>query len=192
MPARRPIEERFWEKVDKNGPTMPHMQTNCWVWTASTSGGYGNLGDGNGGLVKATHVSWMIHHVLAPVKPLLHHCDNPPCVRPDHLYSGTQKENARDREVRGRGNHPHGDDHPSRRDPSYLKRGDDHHMRRDEFRPRGEKNVRAKLTEELVRLIRKERRETGAEYEEIALKYDVDKTTVGRICRRDTWSHLED
>jgi len=37
---------------------------------------------------------------------VLHHCDNPRCVCPDHLFLGTQKDNAIDREIKGRGQHP--------------------------------------------------------------------------------------
>ena len=37
------IEERFWKKVDKNGPTLPHMETECWLWTGATNGKYGRI-----------------------------------------------------------------------------------------------------------------------------------------------------
>lgn len=42
---------------------------------------------------------------------VLHKCDNPPCCRPDHLYLGDAKQNAKDREDRGRGNRRIGENH---------------------------------------------------------------------------------
>ena len=92
-------EERFWAKVEKTDW--------CWIWTGARSQfGYGNLTT-NGKQENAHRVSWEIH--FGPIPDgmrVLHACDNPPCVRPFHLFLGTQKDNNRDRETKGRGNHP--------------------------------------------------------------------------------------
>src|SRR5688500_12859501 len=86
------MEERFWSRVDKNGPTpdcRPDLG-NCWLWLAGKfSNGYGAFGF-NGKLRRA-------HHFLIgiPEKPLVtdHLCRTPACVRPTHLEIVTQRTN---------------------------------------------------------------------------------------------------
>lgn len=109
-PARRPLADRFWEKVDRNGPVPPHRPElgACWVWTRATNGGgYGKIGSGAGGEAERTllapRVSWDLANGPIPDGLwVLHHCDNPPCVRPDHLFLGTAKDNTRDMIGKGR------------------------------------------------------------------------------------------
>jgi hypothetical protein len=48
---------------------------------------------------------------IPPGMHVLHHCDNPPCINPSHLFLGTQADNMRDKEQKGRGNHPQGERH---------------------------------------------------------------------------------
>lgn len=95
----RSVEERFWAKVKKTD--------GCWLWTGATGQkpdrAYGQIWQ-DGRQRKATHVSWELHHGK-PVPPgahVLHTCDIPRCVRPDHLYLGDPKANAQDRSRRGR------------------------------------------------------------------------------------------
>lgn len=120
-----PFADRFWGRVDKSG--------DCWLWTgARNSNGYGNSANPNpGGSRMAHRIAWELTYGPIPHSPgahgtcVLHHCDNPPCVRPDHLFLGTNLDNARDRDRKGRNpNHP------------------------------GETNGRAKLTADQVRAIR--------------------------------------
>ena len=90
------LEERFWSKV-KKGP-------GCWEWTGSKDRkGYGGIHVRPKGM-KAHRVSWMLahgEHSIPTGKMILHHCDNPPCVRPDHLYVGDAKANMDDTVKRG-------------------------------------------------------------------------------------------
>jgi len=97
-------ECRFWEKVDKNGPVMPGMETNCWVWTGATKDTcYGVMkvpGEKRNVLV---HVfSYDMHFDDRAGRWVLHHCDNRPCVRPEHIFPGTHRDNMRDMAEKGR------------------------------------------------------------------------------------------
>lgn len=114
MAARKtfpPLEQRFWAKVNRDGPIPIHCAHlgPCWIWTASlTRTGYGRISAAEYGRTPApaTHVSWFLKYGEWPTEYMLHRCDNPRCVRPSHLFQGTQKENAQDREAKGRGNQP--------------------------------------------------------------------------------------
>lgn len=100
----RPLKKRFEEKIDKA------IDAPCWDWTASVDGnGYGKLYC-NGKLERASRVSWLLHVGPIPLGAcVLHKCDRPICVNPDHLYLGDQKQNAADRSARGRLNHQVGE-----------------------------------------------------------------------------------
>lgn len=100
-----PLDIRFWNRVDKNGPTVRVELGPCWVWMGGTDiGGYGAI---KGTKRTSTHrVSWELHYGLIPDGLcVLHHCDNPPCVRPEHLFLGTRKDNAHDMIAKGRNYH---------------------------------------------------------------------------------------
>jgi HNH endonuclease len=64
--------------------------------------------------MQAHRASWLIHHGTLPELDILHECDTPPCVRPDHLYLGDDYTNQADmmRKGRGRGQFPKGSAHP--------------------------------------------------------------------------------
>jgi len=87
--------ERFWAKVQKSD--------GCWLWTASTDGkGYGKMLV-DGGLQQAHRISWQLHTGISPgALDVCHTCDNPPCVRPDHLFAGTALDNIMDMLSKGR------------------------------------------------------------------------------------------
>jgi hypothetical protein len=87
--------ERFWAKVKKTDI--------CWTWKGSRNGdGYGHFFF-NGRVMLAHRVVWtMANGAIPDGLQVLHKCDNPPCVRPDHLFLGTQLDNLADMEKKGR------------------------------------------------------------------------------------------
>jgi hypothetical protein len=91
------LEERFWMKVDSGVPN------GCWEWTGCCNhDGYGKIKD-SGKTVTSHRVSWELHNGPIPEGVLvLHKCDNPKCIRPDHLFLGTDKSNAEDKVAKGR------------------------------------------------------------------------------------------
>lgn len=103
----KPVEERFWSKVDKDGPIPAHNPElgPCWVWTGAVNeSGYGNflLNGRRGSLSRAHRVAFLLAEGRWPDPCALHHCDNPPCVRRTHLYEGTRAQNVKDMHDRGR------------------------------------------------------------------------------------------
>lgn len=90
-------EERFWSAVEKRGPTE------CWEWKRSRSYGYGQFKFEGGG-VRAHRYSWQLHNGKKIPNDLhvLHRCDNPPCVNPNHLFVGTPLDNTMDSVRKGR------------------------------------------------------------------------------------------
>lgn len=163
--------ERFWSKVNKDGPVPEHRPElgPCWVWTASTvHHGYGYFFYDEGS--SAHRFGYIVQ--VGPIPEghdVLHHCDNPPCVRGDHLFTGTAKDNGVDMSRKGRcgsTNHP-------------------------ETVARGERQHNATLTAEQVVEIRA-LRASGETYVAIAQKYPVGKDAIGVICRRKNWVHVKD
>ena len=94
--ARPSLEERFWSKVERS--------EGCWVWTRATfPTGYGKFRSWGGRTEYAHRVAWVLAHGAIPKNGyVLHRCDNPPCVRPDHLFLGTAEDNMHDMIVKGR------------------------------------------------------------------------------------------
>ena len=87
---------RFWRHVDKSG--------NCWIWTASRyPNGYGVFGISRKSLMSAHRYSWTLANgEIPPGICVLHRCDVRTCVRPDHLFLGTQQDNLADMTEKGR------------------------------------------------------------------------------------------
>jgi HNH endonuclease len=87
--------EEFWAMTDRSGE--------CWEWTGNrTRPGYGSARF-RGTTIGAHRVAWMLANdsEIPPRMMICHHCDNPPCVNPAHLYCGTASDNARDAYARG-------------------------------------------------------------------------------------------
>jgi hypothetical protein len=156
---RKSLPDRFWKKV----LIIPN---GCWLWLGATDAdGYGLIynTDAPPSHFRATHICCQLTGRDIPAGKLVcHTCDNPTCVRPDHLWIGSHQENARDRDLKGR--HAHcGPITPASgiRHPMALygdRIGDVHSLRT-----------------------------IGLTYREIAMRVSMSASNVGRILRGETW-----
>lgn len=152
------LEPRFWSKIDFGDPD------DCWLWTAARDGdGYGMIWDRDHHERSHRVMMILLHGPLGDADLVLHHCDNPRCVNPLHLYIGDHADNTRDRMVRSGWQPPDNT---------------------------GSKNGQAKLTEDEVRQI-KRRLATDGSQRSIAEDYGVDPSTISNINRCAYWTHVE-
>jgi hypothetical protein len=150
---REPAAERFQRFIAKSD--------GCWIWT----GGRDQKGYGCFAGRKAHRWSWELHN--GPIPPGMlacHHCDNPPCVNPAHLFLGTAKDNSADMVAKGRVKRP-----------CLGKKGADGHN--------------AKLTDDDVREIRR-LSALGLSTRKIGHRFGVSKFPVSEILRGKTWAHV--
>lgn len=187
MPRKaKAVEERFWSKVDKNGPlpdqSNPHYAGlgRCWTWTDSGGGqGYGNLFI-NKKNVAAHRLSFMIASGTIPALYVCHKCDNRSCVNPDHLFLQTHSGNMEDMLKKGR--QAAGDRNGSRKYPERRPRGDTHIARlHPEIMARGEGHVRCKITDANVAQLRADYATGQWTKTALAKKYGISATQVYMI-----------
>ena len=161
-----PVVSRFWAKVEKTA--------SCWLWTGSKrSKGYGAFVYKSGSQTvqgRAHRFSYELHKGPIPDGLfVLHRCDTPACVNPDHLFTGTNKDNVEDMVSKGR--HVPGGTYG----PGNYQRGTEHHS--------------ARLTESVVREIRQQRSD-GRSFGWIARTHGLSIGHVHRIVTRKAWAHV--
>jgi len=145
----------FWQFVEKG--------SDCWLWTSTTNwAGYGAFRfRGKNG---AHSASYLIHFGPIPKgMHVLHRCDIPQCVRPDHLFLGTHADNMRDMANKGRCK------------PASMP---------------GESHPSAKLKANDVIEIRRRYAAGGIRQKDLAFEFGVTQPLVGMIIRRQAWRHL--
>jgi hypothetical protein len=197
-PSKRPVEERFWSKVDRSA------SDGCWLWTGCSANGYGKL-QVDGKAVSVHRIAYEFQ--IGPIphgRFVCHQCDTKLCVRGSHLYAGTHATNMADMKVKGRA--ARGDHHSSRTHPERVARGDrngsikhrdrlprgaDHWShRRPEFIVRGEAHGRAKLTEADVRAIRV-LHHVGVTCRQLGAMFGVTDVMAGNVAHGRNWKHIE-
>lgn len=143
--------------------TREDLETGCHVWTgAKERCGYGQIKI-NGKTVRVHR--WIFAREFGEIPDgqyVLHHCDNPSCINPTHLFLGTQRENMLDMVAKGRGGHPRGAAHT---------------------RPM------AKLTEDGVRLIRALVQD-GMLQSEVARVVGASRACISDVMTGKTWRHV--
>ena len=160
--------DRFWSKVQKT--------ETCWVWIgAHVPRGYGIIHirsqDRN---VYAHRYSWEIHYGPVPDGLLVcHTCDNPPCVRPDHLFVGSVQDNSTDAKAKGRT--ASGERHGTKTHPEAF--------------PKGSQCTHAKITEDQVREIRLAAA-NGEKRASIGTRYGLHPAYVSLVVARRRWTHV--
>lgn len=154
---------RFWAKVDRTG--------DCWPWTAGrSSDGYGRFSIRHRTL-NAHRVVWeWMNGPIPDGMCVRHRCDNPPCVRPDHLMLGTTDDNMKDKVARGR--QPRGKTHYAHLHPETR---------------RGERNPAAKIDASIVAEIIARYTAGGISQSGLARAYGLSQPHVSRIVRGENW-----
>jgi hypothetical protein len=161
--------ERFWSKVQRGA--------GCWLWRAAMrANGYGAFGVGQ--RVEAAHrMAWILEH--GPIPPgmcVCHTCDNRRCVRPAHLFLGSQPDNLADMRAKGRQRAASGRAHGTKTHPERV--------------ARGVALPFAKLDERAVREIRALHAAGGISMGALGRRYGVNQPAIMKVIRRKTWGHV--
>lgn len=160
-------EDRFWAKVNKT--------ESCWFWTAALDrNGYGKYGLGRrqDGIILAHRQAWILLKGPIPEgKDLLHSCDNPSCVNPEHLSVGDQVANNLDRHIKGR-----------------TAKGETK-VKSHKLTPSQVLEIRSIIAQRSVVNVRAA---FGSDdrFTEIAKKFGVSEATIRDIHKRRIWKHI--
>ena len=144
-------DDRFWSYVNKTAT--------CWEWTGGLNGkGYGGFWL-NGKTILAHRHSYELSKANEPSLFLLHSCDNPKCVNPEHLREGTHQENMDDKVQRNRA-----------------------------YRPIGILNTQSKISDAVAQQIRDEYKPRKVTQKMLSEKYGICQQTISKIILNKTWS----
>lgn len=150
---------RFEAKIDRSGGVDA-----CWPWTASLGGSdYGQFANRGGSTRVAHRIAYELHtgERIPRGLQVLHRCDVRLCCNPVHLFLGTQLDNIRDMDAKGR---------------------------RVSAPCRGEKHGRAKLTGDKVREIRSLR--GVVKQRDLATRFGVSRSVIAEIMVGRIWQHV--
>jgi hypothetical protein len=157
------LHRGFWECLDMSGG--PNA---CWEWQANRQhNGYGVIKSGGKNMIASRIVYAAVYGPIPPGLFVLHHCDNPPCCNPVHLFLGTTQDNSLDAL------------HKGRLKGQYLP---------GHIGLRGHTNSHAKLTEDNVRYIRAMRGQVTQRV--LAVQLGIAVPTVSAIQLHRIWKHL--
>lgn len=161
MAGRSHNRSRFYSEKPESFwmMVMAGRKDECWLWTGAVKpDGYGRVRL-DGRPMTSSRCAWFLSHGDPSDLYVLHKCHNRLCVNPSHLHLGTNDENMREMAVAGRAH-----------------------------RAIGEKNGNSKLSEQLVRSIRRDSRTN----KELMAAYGIGSSTVSQIRSRKRWAHVED
>lgn len=160
--------EAFWARYDKTGSVPKHCAElgSCWVWTGARGVyGYGHLSYRRR-MMQAHRLAFeLTYGPLAPGEQVCHHCDNPPCGNPAHLFRGTQLDNVRDMTLKG---HHRGGGHGGKL---------------------GSARAFAKLSEAVIPEILSLAR-AGVSHRKIALRFGVSRQAIDHVLAGTRWRHV--
>lgn len=148
--------KNFWSRVDR-------VDGECWEWNSGCiSTGYGAFWVPP--RVQLSHrISWCIHNGEIPDGlHVCHHCDNPPCANPDHLFLGTALDNSRDKHRKGRWR-----------------------------AAKGAEPARARFKNRDVTRIRRLFDSGNSTIADISRMYEAPHNTIRAIALRNSWRHLD-
>lgn len=180
------FRKRFWSKVDCSGGVDA-----CWPWMAFCNPVPGQ----NYGLTRVpgrrTRGAHRVAYALAHAEGIpvglyvCHHCDNPPCCNPRHLFVGTHQDNVDDKVSKGR--QSRGERHSEIRKRVAARGGSHGSKTHPEMWRRGVDRPDAAFTASEVHGIRVMYSLGGITLQEIATRYGVSKSTISRLVRRKTY-----
>ncbi len=155
--------ENFEEKLKLNSI---EDENGCWIWQgAQNKSGYGSVNIGGGKTAQAHRLAFKLWCGELPDEFFVcHHCDQPLCVNPNHLFLGTNQDNIDDKMYKGRaytGVH------------------------------KGVLNAMSKLTNEQVKWIKYLCLKKGESQANVARLYEINKQTVNDIVNNKKWTHIE-
>lgn len=170
------VKDRFYAKVDRDGPLMPGMDTPCWRWIGGVDAcGYGRFWI-EGKVQIASRVAWLIERGEIPAgMEVCHRCDNGNCPRFDHLFLGTHAENMSDMRAKGR----------MFKVADVPKASGD----RNGARTHPQKMIRSGLSEFDVLDIRR-RFIDGERQKDLAAEYGIKQSAMSSLVHGHSWSHL--